>query len=100
MPDVTLSHCQSAPRIRKSIAQQAAAQLRNHAHFKGRALDLLFELNGDVLIIRGRVSSFYLKQLLQTALRDLESVSRIENRVDVASDGVSSVSPQTDHLST
>jgi hypothetical protein len=100
MSDVTLSHCRSAPRIRNSIAQQAAAQLRNHAHFKGRALDLLFELNGDVLIIRGRVSSFYLKQLLQTALRDLESVSRIENRVDVASDGVNNISRQTDHRCT
>jgi hypothetical protein len=39
--------------------------------------------------------SFYLKQVLQTLLRDLDGVTRIANRVDVVSPtGLSSVRPK------
>ena len=49
------------------------------------------ELKEDTLIITGRVPSYYLKQLLQEALRQVDGVNRIENRVDVIScDGLSS----------
>ena len=45
-----------------------------------------------VLILKGRLPSFYLKQLLQIRLRDLEGVERIDNRVEVVSaTGLSSV---------
>ena len=45
-----------------------------------------------MLVIRGRVPTFYLKQLLQDALKQIEGVRRIDNRVDVvAFDGLSSV---------
>jgi len=51
-----------------------------------------FEFNENVLTIRGRVPTFYLKQLLQDALKRLDRVRRIENRVDVvAPDGISSI---------
>jgi hypothetical protein len=46
-----------------------------------------------MLVLRGRLPSFYLKQVLQTLLRDVEGVDRIDNRVDVVSaTGLSSVS--------
>ena len=44
------------------------------------------------LVLRGRVPSFYLKQILQTLLTELDGVGRIDNRVDVVSTtGLSSV---------
>ncbi len=45
-----------------------------------------------MLTLEGRVGSFYLKQILQTRLRDLPGVTQIDNRVDVVNPrGVSSV---------
>jgi len=35
--------------------------------------------------LRGRVPSFYLKQILQTWLRRLDGVEQIDNQVDVVS---------------
>jgi hypothetical protein len=43
------------------------------------------EERDGVLIIRGRVPSFYLKQVLQTALREVDGVRQVDNRVQVAS---------------
>ena len=37
-----------------------------------------------VLIIAGRLPSFYLKQLAQTAVQDLKEVKRVDNQVEVA----------------
>ena len=48
-----------------------------------------------VLILQGRLPSFYLKQVLQTLLRELEGVERIDNQVEVVSaTGLSSVRPR------
>jgi hypothetical protein len=42
--------------------------------------------------VRGRVPSFYLKQVLQTILMRVEGVGVVDNQVDVVScDGLSSV---------
>jgi hypothetical protein len=65
------------------IANRARTLIANHAHFRGRADAFDFEIDGDVLIIRGCVPTFYLKQLLQDALKQLPGVYRIDNRVDV-----------------
>ena len=70
----------------------ARALLAEHDHFFGRTDRFEFEQADEVLVVRGQVPSFYLKQLLQTALRAVAGVERIENRVDVVcSDGLSSV---------
>jgi hypothetical protein len=51
-----------------------------------------FELTGSVLVVSGRLPSFYLKQLLQNALAKVEGVERIDNRVQVISSaGLSSL---------
>jgi osmotically-inducible protein OsmY len=42
------------------------------------------EFSQSVLILRGRVSSFYLKQIAQEAVADVEGVKEVVNRVDVA----------------
>ena len=46
----------------------------------------------DVLTVRGCVPTFYLKQVLQTMLKELNGVGRVDNQVDVVcSSGLSSV---------
>jgi hypothetical protein len=42
------------------------------------------EVRGDTLVLVGRLPSFYLKQVLQTALQNVPGVSKIDNRVAVA----------------
>jgi hypothetical protein len=47
------------------------------------------------LTLRGRLPSFYLRQVLQTHLRNLDGVTQINNQVDVVSStGLSSVRPK------
>ncbi len=41
------------------------------------------ELQGDALVIRGNVSSFYLKQLAQEAVKSMPGIRRIINQTDV-----------------
>jgi hypothetical protein len=75
----------------------AAAQdlLRRHAHFRGRADRLGFTFADDALIVTGVVPSFYMRQVLQTMLRELGEV-RIENLVEVvSSSGLSTCSKTT-----
>jgi hypothetical protein len=76
----------------RSIEQRAHQLLTNHPHFRGRTACFQYEYREEVLIVRGLVPSFYLKQVLQTALIELDGVVQIDNRVDVVSSyGLSSV---------
>jgi osmotically-inducible protein OsmY len=43
------------------------------------------EYHEGVLLLRGRLSSFYEKQLAQEALRTLEGVDQIVNKIEVVS---------------
>lgn len=78
-----------------STCSQARDVISNHPHFRGRADDFQFEQREGCLIIAGTVPTFYLKQLLQDALKQLHGVRQIDNRVTVVSpDGLSSVEPR------
>jgi hypothetical protein len=46
---------------------------------------LTFHFEDGVLTVRGCVPTFYLKQVLQTWLRDLDNVRQLDNQVDVVS---------------
>lgn len=72
--------------------ESARELLARHDHFRGRANTFeMCECDG-VLLVRGKFPSFYLGQLLQSALESLVGVWRVENRVDVVSpDGLSSM---------
>jgi hypothetical protein len=65
------------------LANRARNTLEQHAQFRGRASRFAFALCGDVLVVRGTVPTYYLKQLLQSALKDLNGVRQIDNRVVV-----------------
>lgn len=72
------------------VAHQARQRLGNTSYHFLRFVDCCFQ-NG-VLTLSGRVPSFYLKQMAQTVLANIEGVDRIDNRVDVVSPrGLSSV---------
>ena len=74
------------------MERRAREALASHCHFRGRADGFKFENDGDVLTVRGRVPSFYLKQVLQTILKRLDGVRMVNNQVDVVCcDGLSSV---------
>ena len=68
------------------LEQHAREILASHSHFIGRTNVFDFEVREDILIVRGRVPSFYLKQMLQNALKNLPGVRWIDNRVTVVSD--------------
>jgi hypothetical protein len=54
--------------------------------------DVECEFADGVLTLRGRVPTFYLKQVLQARLSELDGVAEIRNHVDVvSSSGLSSV---------
>jgi hypothetical protein len=74
------------------VVQRAQAMLNTHIHFRGRAARFEFDFQEDVLIVRGTVPTFYLKQILQRALKDVEGVRLIDNQVQVISAaGLSSI---------
>lgn len=76
----------------EQLARQALAENPPYAfHFKHIAIHFA----EGVLTLRGRVHTFYMKQVLQSRLGDLEGVERIDNQVDVVSTtGLSSVRPK------
>jgi hypothetical protein len=69
-------------------ASAAATRLRNSPYQALR--DIVCELREGVLTLRGRVPSYYLKQLAQALLQDLADVSGVDNQLDV-------VAPQSAH---
>ena len=79
---VDLSSKDSLPNTSKRVAR-ARERLNQSAWFCGGSDQIVIEDRGDVLVLRGRVPSFYLKQVLQTLLRDVEGVRHIDNQVSV-----------------
>jgi osmotically-inducible protein OsmY len=74
------------------LSAHARHVLERHPHFRGRIHDLAVKHEGRNLYLTGRLPSFYLKQLIQEAVRHLPDVDFVYNEIDVVSaDGVSSV---------
>jgi hypothetical protein len=82
-----------------TVEELAHQLLAGHPHFHGRAGNFEYEYRHDVLIVRGCVPSFYLKQVLQTVLKEVEGVACIDNRVDVISSEGTSSARLRSHLS-
>ena len=73
------------PKQNGGIERRARQAVAEHSHFRGRADTFEFVCHEDVLQVRGAVPSFYLKQLLQGALKGLQGVRWIDNQVAVVS---------------
>ena len=65
------------------MVSQIRERLEGHPHFRGRCGLLQIQSNGDSVVISGRVPTYYLKQLLQEAVRLIPGVQRIDNQVEV-----------------
>ena len=57
------------------------AGLELHPHFRGRASLLVIELVDQTIVLSGSLPSYYLKQLLQEAVRGVPGVVGIDNHV-------------------
>ena len=71
------------------IASSARERLQSSAHLSLRALGC--EHDEGILVLRGRVCSFYHKQLAQEAVRNVRGVNVIVNDVEVVVPNESSV---------
>ena len=58
-------------------------RLERHPHFRGRASQFQIEMIGGAIVLSGRLPTYYLKQLLQEAVKDIPDVTHIDNRVEV-----------------
>ena len=76
------------------IEMLARRRLSAHSHFRGRFASIRISCRDGCLKLTGQLPSFYLKQLLQTAVRDIDGVQEIVNDVFVANPrGVSGETP-------
>jgi hypothetical protein len=66
-----------------SNVSRIRARLDDHPHFRGRTHLFRIEATGGSVIVSGRVPTYYLKQLLQEAIRAIPGVADIDNCVDV-----------------
>lgn len=63
---------------------RASSLLEANPHFRGRGRWVTCRCSNGQLYLEGKLPSFYLKQLAQETLRDLEGIKQIENRIVVA----------------
>ena len=66
-----------------SVVSLIRERLERHPHFRGRSGLLQIESIGKSVVVSGRVPTYYLKQLLQEAVRLTPGVERIDNQVEV-----------------
>jgi hypothetical protein len=67
----------------QEIVSLIRGRLEEHLHFRGRASLLQIETIGGVVVLSGRLPTYYLKQLLQEAVKKIPDVAHIDNRVEV-----------------
>lgn len=79
------------------IEEAARAALAAHSHFRGRADHFVLLASAETLVVSGAVPTFYLKQLLQSILRRVAGVERVQNRVAVINPQGISIIPRHTH---
>jgi osmotically-inducible protein OsmY len=76
---------------RNDLCSVARQYLESHPHFRGRCSAVSITQQGRNLFLTGRLPSFYLKQLVQEAVRHVPGVQSVYNQIDVVSNqGMSS----------
>jgi osmotically-inducible protein OsmY len=78
--------------VSPEVLQRVKSTLSRSCHFTRHWREIRCDYEGGILTLHGNVPSFYLKQVLQSILKDVPGVARIDNRVEVVSAaGLSSV---------
>lgn len=74
-----------SPLRREHAALERAAKqwVNDNTPYQYYFRDVEYRVDDGVLTLRGRVPSFYLKQILQAVLGKLAQFERIDNRVEV-----------------
>jgi|GEM_PF-4035133 len=65
------------------VVNNVRTLLERNPHFHAHTSEIAVELDGHTLILTGQLSSFYLKQLLQESLRNIDGIEKIDNQVNV-----------------
>ncbi|NLE39900.1 MAG: BON domain-containing protein [Pirellulaceae bacterium] len=73
---------QTGRRSLETIGMKARRRLAKSTHVSIRKVTCRY--HEGVLLLHGRVSSYYAKQLAQEVVRDLDGVEEIDNRIEVA----------------
>ena len=82
----------AAAKLSGDVLQRVRGKLSQSCHFTRHWREIDCEYREGILTLRGRLPTFYLKQVLQSILKDLLGVRRVDNRVDVVSAaGLSSI---------
>ena len=77
---------------RYDLSTLARRHLEHHPHFRGRVSDVFIEHRGRTLLLTGKLPTFYLKQLVQEAVRHVPGVQNVRNMIAVVNaSGISSV---------
>lgn len=71
--------------LEREIEHQASRVISSHPHFRGRCHWLRFHCRNGCLRISGKLPTYYLKQLVQEALRDIAGIEKIDNEIHVLS---------------
>ena len=71
------------PNHSERVLHEARRRLEANDLFRGRSDLIRIEEADGKLVLEGRLPTYYLKQMLQTVLRDVVGVRHIENRVTV-----------------
>jgi hypothetical protein len=64
------------------IIEEVACRLRNRLD-KRLLTDITWAYRGGVLVLRGRLPSFFLKQTAQVAVSGIEGIRRLVNHIEV-----------------
>jgi osmotically-inducible protein OsmY len=67
------------------LEARAIATLEGHAHFHGRSQFVHCHCVARCLELEGCVPCYYLRQLAQEAVKGIEGIERVDNRIVVAS---------------
>jgi hypothetical protein len=78
--------------LSEEVLECVKGRLARSCHFTRHWREIGVDYRAGILMLHGSVPTFYLKQVLQSILKDVPGVQRIDNRVDVVSAaGLSSV---------
>jgi hypothetical protein len=80
-PTMTLDRPNPFATLFQEIAEVARAALRRSSYCELR--DVECDFSGGILTLRGRVSSYHLKQIAQASVANVPGVVEVHNRVEV-----------------
>jgi osmotically-inducible protein OsmY len=70
------------PEASPNLVDQVHSAIQNNPYLSGRKLR--FEAAAGRVVLQGKVSSYFQKQMAQEALRHIDGVQEIENQLEVS----------------